>query len=44
MAFAGRAWKEEAVRLLCAEAAAGKVPEDEAVGASAPEQAEGGED
>ena len=32
MAFAGRAWKEEAVRLLCAEAAAGKVPEDEAVG------------
>ena len=32
MAFAGRAWKDEAVRLLCAEAAAGKVPEDEAVG------------
>jgi len=32
LAFAGREWKEEAVRLLCAEAAAGKVPEDEAVG------------
>ena len=32
LAFAGSAWKEEAVRLLCAEAAAGKVPEDEAVG------------
>ena len=32
MAFAGRAWKEEAVRLLCAEAAAGKAPEGEAVG------------
>ena len=30
--FACSAWKEEAVRLLCAEAAAGKVPEDEAVG------------